>query len=197
MRWVSFVSDFGDSAVLLPLALVLAAALWRYQSSRAAVYFFVATGACLMIIVCLKMAFVACGAPWNIGIVSPSGHASMSTTVYGALGIVAARQAPQWQRPIILAAIAAFVGCVALSRIALKAHSIPEVTLGVVVGAIAVLIFAHPYLRLRTGRMNFSLLGSAVILVLLLLHGVHLPVEAVIRHLAFLSRTSLHACLDS
>src|SRR5690242_20358165 len=103
MTWVTFISDLGDSAVLVPLSLLLVAALWRYQSSAAAISFLWAAGFCAAVMFILKVSFLTCGSTWQAGILSPSGHTSMSTTVYGAFAIVSARQAPEWRRPLIFA----------------------------------------------------------------------------------------------
>ena len=194
MRWMNLISDLGDSGVLLPLSLILALALWRYQSSRAALYFLSAAGFCLAIVVSLKLILIACGAPWGAGIISPSGHTSMSATVYGTLGLITARQAPQWQRPFIAVATMAFVGCIAFSRIVLGAHSIAEVALGFLVGATAVSLFALQYFRLGAGKINLLLVGASFVFVLFLLHGTRLPVEELIRQLASVGRATLHAC---
>jgi membrane-associated phospholipid phosphatase len=194
MSWMHLISDFGDSGVLLPLSLILTVALWRYQSSRAAVYFLSAAGFCLTVIVSLKLILIACGNAWGGGIVSPSGHTSMSATVYGVVGLVTARQAPYWQRPLIAFAMVAFVCCIALSRIVLGAHSIAEVVLGFLVGTAAVYLFARQYFRLGTRKINLLLVGTSFVLVLLLLHGTRLPVEEFIRQLAAVGRTNLHAC---
>ncbi len=99
MNLPAALSDAGDSAVLLPFALLLIAALWRYQSRAAATTLIVAMVVCGAVMIVLKTTLIACGQVWNAGVVSPSGHASMSATVYGALGIIAARQAPRWQQP--------------------------------------------------------------------------------------------------
>ncbi len=126
MNLFAAISDAGDSAVLLPLALLLAAALWHYQGRVAAGTLVVALAACGVVMLVLKVTLIACGQVWNAGVVSPSGHAGMSTAVYGALGIIAARQAPRWQQPAIVLASWLFVGAIALSRVVVGAHSYAE-----------------------------------------------------------------------
>src|SRR5450432_3798676 len=112
MNLLAALSDAGDSAVLLPLALLVIAALWHYQSRAAATTLVVAMAACGAVMIVLKVTLIACGEVWNAGVVSPSGHAGMSTAVYGALGIIAARQAPRWQQPMIVLASWMFVGAI-------------------------------------------------------------------------------------
>src|ERR1700741_4703026 len=103
-------SEFGDAAVLLPLSIVLMLAL----------------GSCLLLTVLLKVAFIACYPAWHTAVVSPSGHASFSTAVYGALALVAARQVPSWQQPPIFLLCLTLVGGIAVSRVVLGAHSLAE-----------------------------------------------------------------------
>jgi membrane-associated phospholipid phosphatase len=195
MTLLSFISDAGDSAVLLPLALLLIAALWRYQSRAAASTLVVALAACGALMILLKLTLIACGEEWNAGVVSPSGHASLSTTVYGALGIIAARQSPRWQQPAIVFGSWLFVGAIALSRVILGAHSYAEVGLGLLVGFAALCLFAIPYLRLRKAPLNLALLLGLSVATVLALHGAHLPVERLLHRFAFFGRTAAGICL--
>ena len=195
MNLLAVISDAGDSAVLLPLALLLIAALWRYQSREAAATLIVALAACGAVMVVLKVMLIACGQAWNAGVVSPSGHASMSTAVYGAIGIIAARQAPRWQQPAIVLASWLFVGAIAISRVVLGAHSYAEVGLGLLVGFVALCLFAVPYFRLRKAPLNLALLVVLSVATVLILHGAHLPVEKLIHRFAFFGRTAAGICL--
>jgi membrane-associated phospholipid phosphatase len=195
MNLLSVISDAGDSAVLLPLALLLIVALWRYQSWPAAATLIVALAACGAAMITLKIVLIACGQAWNAGLVSPSGHASLSTAVYGALGIVAATQAPRWQQPAIVLASWLFVGAIAISRVMLGAHSYAEVGLGLLVGAAALCLFAVPYFRLRKAPLNLALLVAFSVAIVLILHGAHLPVEKLIHRFAFFGRTATGICL--
>jgi membrane-associated phospholipid phosphatase len=194
MNWISFTSDLGDSAILVPLSLLLVAALWRYQSWSAAISFLWAAAFCAAVMFILKVLFLACGSAWQAGILSPSGHTSMSTTVYGTFVIVSARQAAQWRRPLIVAAGALLITIIALSRMMLGMHSPPEVMLGLLVGILALGIFAMRYFQLDPAALNLPLFLSASCVVLLILHGAHLPAEQLIRHFASLLRTSAQVC---
>jgi membrane-associated phospholipid phosphatase len=194
MNWMSFVSDLGDGAILVPLSLVLIAALWRYQSWSAATCFLWATGFCAGAMFLLKLSFLACGNVWQAGILSPSGHACMSTAVYGAVAIVSARQAPQWQQPLIVVLGVLVITGIALSRVMLGMHSPVEVLLGLLIGSLAVGIFALRYFQLRPAQVNLPLFLSVSVAILLVLHGAHLPTEQMIRHLASIFRTTTRVC---
>jgi membrane-associated phospholipid phosphatase len=195
MNLLAVISDAGDSAVLLPLALLLVFALWHYQSWPAAGTLILALGACGMVMIILKITLIACGQVWNAGVVSPSGHAGMSTAVYGALGIIAARQAPRWQQPAIVLASWFFIGAIALSRVVLGAHSYAEVGLGLLVGAAALCLFAMRYFRLRKAPLNLALLFALAAAIVLILHGAHLPAEKLIHKFAFFGRAAAGVCL--
>ena len=83
---------------------------------------------------------------------------------------------------------------IALSRVMLGMHSPPEVILGLLVGILALGIFAFRYFQLTPAALNLPLFLSATCVVLFILHGAHLPAEQLIRHLASLIRTSAHVC---
>ncbi|HXO02670.1 MAG TPA: hypothetical protein VN900_11475, partial [Stellaceae bacterium] len=92
----NFVTDFGDSAVTVPLALLTLIFMISAGQRRLAFGWVLAIGGCAIAIGALKLVFGACG-PWltTAAIVSPSGHTAMSTAVYGSLALlVAARLSP-------------------------------------------------------------------------------------------------------
>ena len=189
------ISEFGDSAVLLPLSIVLIALVWRFQSRTAAGVLTVALALCVLLTLLLKVGFIACHPVWHTAVVSPSGHASFSIAVYGALALIVARQAPSWQQPPIFLLCLTLVGGIAASRVVLGAHSVAEVTLGLLVGAVALGLFASRYLRLRVSSLNPALLLLLVIGVLLVFHGAQLPLEEWIRAVAHATRTVSGACV--
>jgi len=178
------ISDFGDTAVLLPVSIALTALVWRFQSCAAAVCLSLAFAFCLLTMLVLKVSFMACSPAWHVAIASPSGHAGFSAATYGALGLIATRHAQGWQRPMIAATCTLLVAGVAFSRIALGSHSSAEVALGLAVGILAVGLFAVLYMRLRPGHLNVPLLLALAVGIVLTFHGLRLPLEEWIRHLA-------------
>ena len=83
---------------------------------------------------------------------------------------------------------------IAISRVMLGMHTPPEVMLGLLVGILALAIFALRYLRLAPAALNLPLFLFVSVAVLLVLHGEHLPAEQMIRHLASLIRTTAQVC---
>jgi membrane-associated phospholipid phosphatase len=195
MNLVHAVSDAGDSAVLIPLAALLVITLWRYQAWAAASTLVIALAACAGTMIVLKVILIACGQTWHAGVVSPSGHASMSAAIYGALGIVSARQMPRWRPAIILCSWLA-IAAIAASRIVLGAHTYAEVGLGFLVGAGALWLFAVRYFRLRPPPVNLVVLATLTLATIVLLNGAHLSAEFVLRKLALFGRASTGVCVE-
>ena len=194
MNLVQVISDAGDSAVLIPLAAMLVALLWRYQGWKAALALLFALAACATMTIVLKLAFIACGQTWHAGIASPSGHASMSAAVYGALGLVGARHASRWlQPPILLASWCLIIG-VAVSRVFLGAHSYAEVVVGLLVGVTALALFAWRYFSLRKLPMSLGLLAALSLITVLVFNGLQLPIEQLIHKVAYFGRASTGVC---
>src|SRR5690242_20173740 len=100
--WFRCITQFGDSALLLPLTFYLTAALWKTESLATAIHYVCAIAFCAVMIVALKIMFMACGSYWGAGIVTPSGHAGMALSVYGTTAIVFCYRSPPWQRPWLL-----------------------------------------------------------------------------------------------
>ena len=181
MNWETAITDLVDVAVLLPLSLILAALMWGFQSRRAAFWLFGSLAICACITAILKLAFDTCSAAWGIVSISPSGHASMSAMVYGALAIVVARHRPVWQRPILLACSWMLVVIVAISRILVGAHSSTEVILGLLIGAGALALFTVQYMRRPVPHINLLLVFVLTAVAVVLMHGIHLQVETWLR----------------
>ncbi len=133
-RW-ELISFFGESAFLLPCAIFLYAWLqWRGASGVARHWLLAFTAAALVVLVS-KLAFMG----WGIGsealdFTGFSGHAMMAASILPVIFFVAMPAS----RPGLsqLAALSAVLVALAvgLSRLALHAHSISEVTSGLALG---------------------------------------------------------------
>jgi membrane-associated phospholipid phosphatase len=185
---MSFLTDFADQAVILPLVVAVAIALASQGWRRGALVWLGVSGATLGAMLLLKLVFLAC-TPWfaPLEISSPSGHVAAATVVAGGLAALFLRR---WAVILPVAAFAALV--IGVSRLALGMHSLPEVLLGGVVGlagAFVLLRLAGPPPALRPARLLV-----AVVLVAVVFHGLHLPAEAAIRHTAFQAARMLSVC---
>lgn len=185
---MTFLTDFADQAVILPLVLAVALALamqgWRRGAMVWLAVMFATFGAMLV----LKLAFLACSPLFGpADLRSPSGHVAAATVVAGGLAALLTRR----RRSILpIAALAALV--IGISRVVLGMHSLPEVALGALVGlagAAALLTLAGASPGLKPGR-----LVAIVVIVAALFHGLHLPAEAAIQHTAFRAAQYLDVC---
>lgn len=183
MQGAQFVTDFGDQAVLLPLAagvmLVFVLAGWR----RGAVAWAAAVMGTLAAMLVFKLVFLACGhvLPGN-QLRSPSGHTAAGAAVYGGLLAVAARLATghgRWALPCALSAMLV----IGASRLALGVHTGLEVAFGGVVGVSGAMA-AERFSGVPPPRLRIRRLALVTAVVVALLHGVHMPAEAAIRSAA-------------
>jgi PAP2 superfamily len=127
----TFITNFGDLAVLLPIAVtVLTWLLWSPDSRRSGAAWAVAVVFCGGSIALLKVYFSAC--PTGT-IDSPSGHAALSFLVYGALALIIAERSKQLTVPAIAAGLGLALA-IAGSRIVIGAHDGVDVLIGLVIG---------------------------------------------------------------
>ncbi|HWB49554.1 MAG TPA: phosphatase PAP2 family protein [Stellaceae bacterium] len=188
-----FVTDFGDSAVTVPLALLTFGFLLTAAARRIAFAWAMAVGGCAAAIGGLKVVFATCG-PLVPHVLSPSGHTAMSTIVYGALAVLVGERLPPRRRPLLAAAAGLAVVGIGLSRWMLRDHSLAEIIAGFGVGMIALLFF-----RARLGGDEppplplKGLLLSAALLVAVM-HGTRWMVEPAVHRLAWHIRVALPWC---
>ena len=174
---VRFVTDFGDLAVILPLIVAIGLVLLAQGWQRGAIAWALATTLTLGIMLLLKLVFIAC---WHHfwGIYSPSGHVAAATIVAGGLACLLLRRRLMVATVSLLAAV-----IIGLTRIALGAHSPPEVVLGAIVGvsgALALTWMAGQSMP----QINLRPMLFAIVMVLVIFHGWHMPAEAHIHNFA-------------
>ncbi|MDE1174028.1 MAG: phosphatase PAP2 family protein [Parvibaculaceae bacterium] len=138
-----FISAFGNPVVALPAAAVLIFLLFHTRHMRVAVNYataivglFISAAILKVISRCLGDSFV--GTPWHLSIGAPSGHASLSTIVYGGAAAILMRAAGR------LGAAGAFllflillIG-IAVTRVTLGTHTPMDVITGIILGMIFV-----------------------------------------------------------
>jgi hypothetical protein len=169
--WLKALTDFGDAAVLTPLAAVMLLWLLLNRCPRDAAWWTIAVAFCAGLTALLKISFYGC--PPTPDLHSPSGHASLSTLVYGTMTLATASHTRGLSRMIAIGGGAGFILAIAASRLLLYAHSGPEVGLGLVVGTAALALFAQRYLRYRAAQVWLSPLFVTSGALLLVLHGRH------------------------
>ena len=192
------ITDLGDSALMLPLALILAMVLWSQQSTAAALAWIGTLLPGLAIMTTLKLAGLACGGALDTPDLSPSGHAAFATMVYGSAAVIVARHTTGVARWLAGFAAAGLVVTVSASRLLLEMHTKLEVAVGLIVGGATVALFASVYRRLPPATTvrsrGVAVAASLVVLLVVALHGERLHAEDVIRSIAAELRTQVSAC---
>ncbi|MGI3776187.1 MAG: phosphatase PAP2 family protein [Janthinobacterium lividum] len=187
MGW-AWATDLADQAVVLPLALLVLAALLARGERRAARGWALAVGGVLGALLALKLWAGACagvGVLRDAGVRSPSGHAAAGGIVYGgALALALGRRA--WGSAACCLAVAAGFGA---SRLALGVHTPADVALGCAVAAAGGAVLA----RVGGGRggggagearAGLWAWGAAALALVWVLHGRRLGAEPVIASVA-------------
>jgi membrane-associated phospholipid phosphatase len=167
------VTNFGDLAVLLPVAVIVAMGLLVKAGPRHVAIWLLAVGGCALTIALLKVTLCCGGLP---AIASPSGHTAMSTVVYGGLGFLIVGRRRRWQRAFATAFAALGVVGIAYSRVAVRAHTQEEVFVGLMIGSVFLLVLillmrrqgVPPQLEKGAGAITLAATCAA-----LLLHGQH------------------------
>lgn len=185
-------TDFGDTAVLLPLSVMFFLWLMLARSRAAGLWWLAVLAGCGALTVALKVYFYAC--PPFAGLQSPSGHSAFSVLAYGALAlIVAAELRSQLWQAAVAAACSAFVMAIAVSRVILRQHTIWEIAAGLLIGSISFGVYGLVYLRRKYtaqhGALMPLLVGSAITIALF--HGSNLNVEHLLQ--MFSRRSHLRA----
>ena len=190
-------SSLGDAALLIPASVFLAGYLLATGRRWIAGAFATALGTCWAITVALKLFFRGCGASiTDLDVVSPSGHASFATLFYGAVALLAGMGRGRPVRAAVAGMAAALVAAIAVSRVAIGAHSAAEVAVGLGLGVASLLLFERLQGRHDERPLPLwpLLLGPVAALALTLVFGRHLSLEHWIAGLAREATATLDIC---
>jgi membrane-associated phospholipid phosphatase len=168
-------TGLGDAALLLPLAATIFLWLSLSGAARAAAWWTFSIVVCGGVTAVLKIFFWGC--PPISDLYSPSGHTSLSTLVYGATALIIAVEGDTWRSRIAVAGGTALILAIAVSRLLLDAHTIPEVVLGWIIGSASLALFGHQYRRLRPKNARLAPLLVGVVVLAAALHGRELRAE--------------------
>lgn len=195
MAFTTLVTGLGDAALVLPAATVLLLYLVRVGSFRAAAAWTAALGLSIGLTALAKMTFHVCGDQFpGLAVASPSGHASLSATFYGC-GALALSADQSWSRRIgALLAGAVLVVAIAMSRVALHAHTVEEVAIGLAIGLFCVSLYAFSYLPRAISALGWRVPVGVVIVLALFTHGHHLNFEGFLDRLADRLQLAQHLC---
>lgn len=195
LRFWNFVTDFGDTAVTLPLAALAIAFLVASGSRRAAVLFALTLAGCGAGIAIAKLLLQSCGRPLlHVAAANPSGHAAISTAVYGSLAILfTARESPE-RRWLPLLGAGLLLAAIALSRIMLDTHSPVEVLLGLGIGLLGLALFQRALSTTPAVEIRGYWFAVAAAVLIAAMHGARWPIEDIVRAIVHLIRQSVPSC---
>jgi membrane-associated phospholipid phosphatase len=192
--WV-FITNLGDTAVTLPLALLTCSFLAVARQTRLAFGWGLVILGCAGAISGLKLMLAICDHRFAIsGLHSPSGHTAMSTAVYGSMSVLIAWVSPPAARALAYLGGLALIAGIAASRLALRLHTRPEVVVGLVIGLSAVIGFRMMLAQERAITLPiYWLIGAAAILVIFL-HGERWPAEQALGELNWFIQFLIPIC---
>ncbi|TWI54800.1 PAP2 superfamily protein [Pseudomonas duriflava] len=185
MQGMVFITNFGDSSVMLPCALIIALWLWIGASRRAALLWLVLFGTACLSVAVSKMAFFG----WGVGIraydfTGFSGHSMLACSVIPVLFWLLASRTRAAVRGGAALAGALFALVISATRIKLGFHSISEVVTGAPIGLVTSGSFLW-LMRAQSVQLRSSLaVMASLVAPLLVLHGLNAPTQHLMEDLA-------------
>ena len=176
---LKFITDFGDTAYLLPGAMVILGYLVYRRAFPSAIAWATALIACATLTALLKVGFLTCGAKVrSLDVYTPSGHTSIATFFYLSVGLLVSRNRTPWSVAAIMTLAGGLAAAIAASRGILQVHTVGEVVVGSLIGTVSVIWFASRYYRApQLGLPLTPVLGLLATLALIA-HGQHLSRES-------------------
>lgn len=172
------ITELGDAAVTLPLAITVILWLLWQRAWRDTLYWLGALGFGMLAVNIIKfMSQLPRPVSPYPGIELsqfPSGHATMSTIIYGLLAVfIAMSVQPRWRWPVYAVATLVII-VIAFSRLYLGAHWLPDVTAGLALGGSGIAVLAMAYSRHHTARISGYGLPVITILVFFVAASSHI-----------------------
>jgi hypothetical protein len=125
---------------------------------------------------------------------SPSGHAAFAAVFYPSVALAAAADKRRPTRITALIAAGGLVAAIAVSRVALHAHTIAEVLVGLGVGGIAFAWFARWHDERSLPLRHLPVVIAVFVGLALVTYGSHFTIENAIAQLAALFRERIPVC---
>jgi membrane-associated phospholipid phosphatase len=182
--WVT-ITDFGDSAVLVPAVVVIALWLLADGAWQKSLLWLGLSGTAMAAVATSKIAFIG----WGIGsqaldFTGISGHSMLAVSVLSVACWLLAEGTGI--RPVMALGGVLLGGIVAVSRVQLHVHSVSEVVAGSLLGGsvLALYILTTRRLEAKAGGRSRVLLALGLLVVAIPLHGERAPSEQMLTALA-------------
>jgi undecaprenyl-diphosphatase len=179
------ITHLGDTMVLLLCGValffyLLGAEERRFLARRWAVAF----GLCILLTILSKFTlhFVRWNEVSSLRMLSPSGHVAIGTCFYGCCAIMLSGGRSRAVCLLLWFSTLTLLGMIAASRLTLGLHSVPEVLVAFVIGAVSVVVFTRHLGDRQSIKLNA---GQIIFLVLLIFVARYLPpinAEGLIEH---------------
>jgi len=181
-----FLTDFGDTAVTVPFAVLVLGFLLAARERRLALGWGLVIFGAASAMAALKLASTVCGYPFaGAGLASPSGHSAMSIAVYGGFAAIAGFSLRPPARAALIGTTAILVTGITASRAIEGYHTKVEVAIGLAVGLGALGAMIAIAVRHRARRLPLAWLAAGALVVFALFHGTRWPAERAIHRLAW------------
>ena len=178
-------TDFGDSAAMLPAAALIAAWLAAGRAWRRMVLWCGGFAVLSLLVALSKLAFLGWGiGSQDIDFTGISGHTALAVSIFSvgtALSLADRPPALRWGGIALGAAIGLAIG---LSRLALHVHSLSEVAAGATLGAALSAIYFWGSTHAVPARLYPTALGAALLITLAAIHGERAPTQDFLTRLA-------------
>lgn len=181
----TLITNFGDSAVMLPAAITIALWLAAGGAWRAMLLWLVTFGGGAFLVVVTKIAFLG----WGIGIprldfTGISGHTMLATSVTLTAIHLLSRGLPRTHRLILMVLGLTGALTVGLSRLALEAHSVSEVCAGLLIGGLVAGGFMLSSRQSATPRLAPGVMIAALAIICVTMHGHQAGAQGLIERLS-------------
>jgi membrane-associated phospholipid phosphatase len=178
-------TDFGDSAAMLPAAALIAAWLAGGRAWRRLALWCGGFALLSLLVALSKLAFLG----WGVGsqdldFTGISGHTALAVSILSVGAAVSLADRPpalRWGGVALGAALGLAIG---LSRLALHVHSVSEVAAGAALGGTLSAIYFWGAAHANPARLRPAALGGALLLTLGLIHGERAPTQDLLTRMA-------------
>lgn len=178
-------TDCGDTAVTVPLAILMFAFLALAGERRLAIGWAIIMLGIVATISGLKLVLGICGPAWlGPSLRSPSGHTAISMLVYGGYAAVISAAWQAKARLVFRTAAILFALGIAVSRVVLRFHSTAEVLVGLAIGGVALALLYVIVARNRPAPLPLVWLAASVAVAFLLFYGERWPAERALHRFA-------------